>query len=45
MEEAKRKRLKEKGWQVGSVSKFLDLTSEETALIEIQLAPSRNLKE
>lgn len=45
MDEAKRKRLEEKGWQVGTVSDFLELTPEETALIEIKLALCRNLKE
>jgi ribosome-binding protein aMBF1 (putative translation factor) len=45
MDEAKRKRLEEKGWKVGTVSEFLELTKEETALIEIKLALSRNLKE
>lgn len=45
MEEAKKRRLEEKGWKVGTVSDFLSLTSEETALIEIKLALSRHLKE
>jgi predicted XRE-type DNA-binding protein len=45
MDEAKRKRLEEKGWKVGTVSEFLELTTEEAALIEIKLALSRNLKE
>ncbi len=45
MDEAKRKRLEEKGWKVGTVADFLELTPEETALIEIKLALSRNLKE
>lgn len=45
MDEAKRKRLEEKGWKVGMVSDFLELTPEETALIEIKLALSRNLKQ
>lgn len=45
MDEAKRKRLEEKGWQVGTVSDFLELTPEETVLIEIKLALCRNLKE
>ena len=40
MDEAKRKKLEDKGWIVGTVSEFLDLTPEETTLIE-----SRNLKE
>jgi predicted XRE-type DNA-binding protein len=45
MDEAKRKRLEEKGWKVGTVADFLELTPEETALIEIKLALARNLKE
>ena len=45
MDEAKRKRLEEKGWKVGTVSEFLELSKEETALIEIKLALSRKLKE
>jgi hypothetical protein len=34
MDEAKRKRLEQKGWKVGNISEFLELTKEETALIE-----------
>lgn len=45
MEEAKRKQLENKGWKVGTVSEFLELTQEETTLIEIKLALSRRLKE
>lgn len=45
MEESKQKKLQEKGWKVGTVSEFLDLTPEESTLIEIKLALSRYLKE
>jgi transcriptional regulator with XRE-family HTH domain len=45
MEQAKRQRLQAKGWKVGTVSEFLELTQEESALIEIKLALSRSLKE
>ncbi|WP_193195392.1 helix-turn-helix domain-containing protein [Nostoc sp. MG11] len=45
MDQAKRERLEVKGWKVGTVSEFLELTSEETTLIEIKLALSHNLKE
>jgi DNA-binding XRE family transcriptional regulator len=45
MEEDKRKRLERRGWKIGSVSEFLELTPEETVLTEIKLALSRNLKE
>jgi len=45
MDQAKRERLEAKGWKVGSVSDFLDLTAEESVLVEIKLALSQNLKE
>jgi predicted XRE-type DNA-binding protein len=45
MNEAKKRRLEEKDWKVGTVSDFLALTPEEATLIEIKLALSRNLKE
>ena len=45
MEDAKRKSLEDKGWKVRTVSEFLDLTPEETVLIDIKLALSRCLKE
>ncbi len=45
MDEAKRKRLEQNGWKVGNISDFLELTKEETVLIEIKLALSHNLKE
>lgn len=45
MKETKRKKLEENGWKVGTVSEFLDLSSEEATLIEIKLALSRCLKE
>ena len=45
MEVAKRKKLEEKGWKVGTVSEFLDLTPEESTLIQIKLALSHYLKE
>ena len=45
MDQAKRERLEAKGWKVGSVSDFLDLTAEESILVEIKLALSQNLKE
>ena len=37
MNEAKRKRLEAKGWQVRTVAKFLALMPEETAAIETKL--------
>jgi predicted XRE-type DNA-binding protein len=45
MDKAKRERLEAQGWKVGTVSEFLGLTPEETALIEIRLALSRSLKQ
>ena len=45
MEEVKRKRLEQAGWKSGTVSEFLELTPEETVLVEIKLALSRYLKE
>jgi DNA-binding XRE family transcriptional regulator len=45
MDRAKRERLEAKGWRVGTISEFLELTPEETILIEIKLALSRSLKE
>lgn len=45
MDEEKKKRLEAKGWKVGTVAEFLELTPEEAILVEIKLALSRNLKE
>jgi DNA-binding XRE family transcriptional regulator len=41
----KQQRLEAKGWKVGDAGDFLDLTREESAIIEMRLALSRNLKE
>lgn len=43
MDETKRKRLEKKGWKVGTVAEFLELTPELATLIEIKLALRRNL--
>lgn len=45
MEKAKRERLQAKGWVVGTVADFLELTPEESALVEIRLALSKQLRE
>jgi predicted XRE-type DNA-binding protein len=45
MDKSKRERLEAKGWKVGTVAEFLELTPEEAALVEIKLALSRSLKE
>lgn len=44
MNAAKRKRLEEAGFQVGSVTEFLHLTPEENELVEIKVALSATLK-
>ena len=45
MNKTKQKRLERRGWKVGSVDEFLDLTPEESAYVELKLALSRNLQE
>lgn len=45
MKKAKRERLEAGGWKVGTVAEFLNLTPEESALIEIKLALARRLRE
>lgn len=40
MERAKRKRLEDAGWKVGSVAEFLELSPVEAALVEMKLALS-----
>lgn len=45
MDEAKKKRLEDQGWKIGSTSEFLELSREESILIDIKLALSLNLKE
>ena len=37
MDAGKKRRLKEAGWRAGSVAEFLELTPEDSALIEIKL--------
>jgi ribosome-binding protein aMBF1 (putative translation factor) len=44
MRAEKRKRLEAKGWKVGSVKEFLDLSDQETAYIELRLKLARGLK-
>ena len=44
-EPAKKKRLEDKGWKLGSASEFLELSREESLLIDIKLALTLNLKE
>ena len=45
MNSTKRKSLEAKGWKVGSVQEFLDLSPEEVSYIEIKLALSKNLQD
>ena len=45
MDQKIRKQLKDKGWKVGTVWDFLELSPEEEILVEIKLALSRSLKE
>ncbi len=44
MTAAKRKRLEDAGWTVGSTAEFLRLTPEEQAIIEMRLALSAVLR-
>ncbi len=45
MKGAKKKRLEAKGWKVGTVAEFLQLSPEESVYIKMKLALSRNLQE
>jgi DNA-binding XRE family transcriptional regulator len=44
MDERKKKRLAERGWQVCDATDFLELTPEETAYLELKLVLSDHLK-
>jgi predicted XRE-type DNA-binding protein len=45
MKVTKQKNLEAKGWKVGSVTDFLNLSEEESAYIELKLSLSHSLKE
>jgi DNA-binding XRE family transcriptional regulator len=45
MDKRKKERLAKKGWKVGSVAEFLDLSADESAYIEMKLALSEKLRE
>ncbi len=45
MEAQKRRRLESRGWKVGTVKEFLDLSDAEAEMIEIKLSLSRALAE
>src|SRR5580765_6936869 len=44
MKKSKQTRLEAKGWRVGSVAAFLELTDEEAAFVELKLALSDSLR-
>jgi transcriptional regulator with XRE-family HTH domain len=44
MKQAKKELLESKGWKIGTVSDFLELTPEEVILVEIKLALSKSLR-
>lgn len=44
MKESKKKKLEAIGWKVGTTEEFLNLTSEESAFIEIKTSLSKNLQ-
>ena len=45
MKQSKKNKLIKAGWRVGTVADFLQLSPEESAIIEIKLALSQNLYE
>ena len=45
MDKRKHTKLAKKGWKVGTVTEFLDLSDEESDYIEMKLALSEKLKE
>ncbi|HEY9692486.1 MAG TPA: hypothetical protein V6D15_09785 [Oculatellaceae cyanobacterium] len=45
MERTKKERLEAKGWKVGTVGEFLELTQEESTLIETKLSTKSSLKQ
>ena len=45
MKATKKKQLEAKGWKVGSVEEFLNLSKEEVAYIELKLLLSESLAE
>lgn len=44
MNSAKKKRLESKGFKVGSVQEFLDLSPEESKIIELKITLGRKLQ-
>ena len=44
MNKNKQKKLESKGWKVGTVQDFLNLSAEESAYIELKLTLAKNLQ-
>jgi ribosome-binding protein aMBF1 (putative translation factor) len=44
MRTERRKRLEAKGWKIGSIKEFLDLSDQDAAYIELRLKLARGLK-
>lgn len=44
MKKAKRERIEQKGWKLGSAEDFLGLSADETSFIELKLALGQRLK-
>lgn len=44
MDEKKRQKLEEAGWQIGSADEFLELSPEENSYVEMKLALSDGLR-
>ena len=44
MDKAKRKKLAAKGWKVGTVEEFLELTPEEATYVEMKVVLSESLR-
>lgn len=44
MKQTKKELLESKGWKIGTVADFLELTPEEIIFVEIKLALSKSLK-
>ncbi len=45
MDKRKQTKLAKRGWKVGTVAEFLDLSAEESAYVEMKLALSEKLKD
>jgi ribosome-binding protein aMBF1 (putative translation factor) len=41
----KRRKLEKKGWRIGSVSDFLELSPEESAYVELKVRLARELRQ